>query len=174
MSQNFPSFFDGIVAGDPIYDQEAIGLSEINGVEAILNIYLSNPALTPPGPTMISQAAPQPSGPHLFPAFPSADQSLFETALLQNCDALDGVTDGVIDDVLACNARFNPVTAMWTDYTGALGPAGDDVSVAMYRAKNATCLTAAQIQAAIQINQGPRVNGKSVLDPGRRSGARSR
>jgi len=35
----------------------------------------------------------------------------------------------------------------------------------MYRAKNVTCLTAAQIQAAIQINQGPRVNGKAVLDP---------
>ena len=48
MSQNFPSFFDGIVAGDPVYDQEKIGLSEINGVEAILNAYLSNPALTPP------------------------------------------------------------------------------------------------------------------------------
>ncbi len=33
MSQNFPSFFDGIVAGDPVYDQEAIGMSETNGVE---------------------------------------------------------------------------------------------------------------------------------------------
>ena len=36
MSQNFPMFFDGIVAGDPVYDQQAIGLSETNGVEAIL------------------------------------------------------------------------------------------------------------------------------------------
>jgi hypothetical protein len=165
MSQNFPSFFDGIVAGDPVYDQEKIGLSEINGVEAILNAYLSNPALTPPGPTMISQAAPQPAGPHLYPAFPSTDQSLFETALLQNCDALDGVTDGVIDDVVACRARFNPVTAMWTDYTGALGPAGATYPLQCTAAKNATCLTAAQIQAAIQINQGPRMNGRPVLDP---------
>ena len=51
MSQKFPAFFDGIVAGDPVYEHEALGLSESNGVEAILNVYLSNPALTPPGPT---------------------------------------------------------------------------------------------------------------------------
>ena len=42
MSQNFPSFFDGIVAGDPVYDLEAIDLTETNGVEAILSVYNSN------------------------------------------------------------------------------------------------------------------------------------
>jgi hypothetical protein len=36
MSQNVPSFFDGIVAGDPVYDLESIDLTEPNGVEAIL------------------------------------------------------------------------------------------------------------------------------------------
>ena len=165
MSQNFPSFFDGIVAGDPVYDQEKLGLSEINGVEAIQNLYLSNPALTPPGPTMIAQAAPQPAGPHLYPAFPSSDQSLFETALLQACDALDGVADGVIDNVPACVARFNPTTAMYTDFTGALGPAGTTYPLQCTGAKNATCLTPAQVQAAIQINKGPRSNGAPVADP---------
>ena len=163
MSQTFPSFFDGIVAGDPVYDQEALGLSEINGVEAILNVYLANPTLTPPGPTMVPQAAPAPSGPHLYPAFPSSDQSLFETALLQSCDALDGVTDGVIDNVPACVARFNPVTATYTDYAGALGPANTTYPLQCTGAKNATCLSPAQIQAAIQINQGPRSNGTSVV-----------
>jgi Tannase and feruloyl esterase/FG-GAP-like repeat len=165
MSQNFPSFFDGIVAGDPVYDQEKLGLSEINGVEAILNLYLNNPALTPPGPTMIAQAAPEPAGPHLYPAFPSSDQSLFETALLQNCDALDGVADGVIDNVPACVARFNPATAMWTDYTGALGPAGATYPLQCTGAKSATCLSPGEIQAAIQINQGPRMNGGPIDDP---------
>src|SRR6266700_3489837 len=111
MSQKFPSFFDGIVAGDPVYNQEAIGMSETNGVEAILNVYLSNPALTPPGPTMIAQAAPQPAGPHLYPAFPISDQGLFETALLQACDALDGVVDGVVDNVPSCVGGFDPATA---------------------------------------------------------------
>ena len=165
MSQNFPAFFDGIVAGDPVYDQEAIGLSETNGVEAIQNVYLSNPALTPPGPTLIAQAAPQPAGPHLYPAFPSSDQSLFETALLQACDALDGVTDGVIDNLPACVRRFNPTTAMYTDYAGALGPANTTYALQCTGAKTPTCLSPAQIQAAIQINQGPRSNGAVVMAP---------
>ena len=59
MSENFPSFFDGIVAGDPVYDQEKLSLSEINGAEAIQNPYLSNPALTPRRDhTHLAQAAP--------------------------------------------------------------------------------------------------------------------
>jgi len=159
MSQNFPSFFDGIVAGDPVYDAEAVGLSEINGDEAILNVYLSNPALTPPGPTMIAQAAPQPAGPHLYPAFPISDQGLFETALLQACDALDGVTDGVIDNLPACWAKVDPETATYTDYAGALGPPNTTYPLQCPGAKNATCLSPAQIQAAKSINLGPRSNG---------------
>src|SRR4029450_11832949 len=34
-SQNFPHYFDGIVAGDPVYNLEAIALSENWGVQAI-------------------------------------------------------------------------------------------------------------------------------------------
>ena len=44
MSQNFPSFFDGIVAGDPVYDQEAIGLSETMAWRRSWTPILSNPA----------------------------------------------------------------------------------------------------------------------------------
>ena len=166
MSQKFPSFFDGIVAGDPTYQHEATTLSETYGVQAIQSVYLSNPALTPPGPVQVAQAAPAPPGPDLYPAFPTSDQSLFETALLQACDALDGVTDGVIDNVPACQAHFNPVTATYIDYGGALGPANTQYSLQCTGAKNATCLSPAQIQAAMKIHQGPRTsNGSVVLAP---------
>jgi hypothetical protein len=40
-----------------------------------------------------------PSGPILYPGFPVEDQQLFTRAILQACDALDGNTDGVIDDL---------------------------------------------------------------------------
>jgi len=62
MSQNFPMFFDGIVAGDPVYDQQALGLSETYGVEAILDVYKNNPSLGAfvvcygPGPDAVSIA----------------------------------------------------------------------------------------------------------------------
>jgi feruloyl esterase len=164
ISQNFPSFFDGIVAGDPVYDLEMIDLTETNGVEAILNVYLNNPTLPQP-PTMVTQPAPVHSQPIIFPAFPTSDQALFETALMQACDALDGVTDGVVDNVPACVSRFNPGTATYRDYTGVFGPAGATYLLQCTGAKNATCLSAAQIQAAIQINRGPRSNGAPVLAP---------
>ena len=38
MSQNFPDYFDGIVAGDPVYDLDAISLSEDWGVQQIYDI----------------------------------------------------------------------------------------------------------------------------------------
>ena len=164
MSQHFPSFFDGIVAGDPVYDQEAIGLSETNGVEQILSVYTSNLALPQP-PTFIAQPAPQPPGPHLYPAFPTTDQALFETALLQTCDALDGVTDGVIDDVPACVSKFNPSAATYIDYKGMFGSAGATYPLQCSGAKNATCLSPAQIQAAAITNRGPRSNGALVHAP---------
>jgi hypothetical protein len=163
MLQNFPSFFDGIVAGDPVYDQQAIGLSEAYGNEQILNVYNSNPSL--PAITYVAEPAPQPAGPILYPAFPSSDQGLFETALLQACDPLDGVTDGVIDNLPACWAKFDPKTATYVDYAGAFGPANTVYPLQCTAAKNATCLSPQQIQAAILINQGPRSNGSVVFAP---------
>jgi feruloyl esterase len=157
MSQNFPVFFDGIIAGDPVYDQEAIGLSETNGVEAILNVYNKNPSLPPI--TYVPQHAPQPPGPILYPAFPVADQALLETALLQTCDALDGVADGVIDNLPACRAKFDPATATYTS-------GGATYRLQCSGPKNATCLSADQIQAAKKINLGPRTSsGRPIAAP---------
>ena len=173
MSQIHPSFFDGIVAGDPVYDQEAIGLSEAYGGAQILNVYnydvannvnadASPPPIAPL--TTIPQAAPEASAPHVYPAFPSSDQGLFETALLQACDALDGVTDGVIDNLPACQASFNPATATYVDYNGALGgPPNTIYPLQCTGAKNATCLSPQQIQAAIKINLGPRTSTGAVV-----------
>jgi hypothetical protein len=151
MSQNFPQYFDGIVAGDPVYDQEALGLTETFGVEQILNVYNYDLGLSPPlvPPLVLEpQAAPEPSGPHLYPAFPASDQALIETALLQACDALDGVADGVIDNMQACKQVFNPATATYVS-------GGVTYPLQCPGAKNATCLSPAQIQAIKNINQGP-------------------
>jgi len=159
MSQNFPQYFDGIVAGDPVYDQEALGLSETYGNEQILNVYnTASPPLPPI--TYVAQPAPQPAGPILYPAFPSSDQGLFEAALLQACDALDGVSDGVIDNLPACMAAFNPMTATYvsggTTYNLSCGSGP----------KTATCLTPDQIQAAMNIHQGPRTtSGQTIQAP---------
>ncbi|MBV8507489.1 MAG: tannase/feruloyl esterase family alpha/beta hydrolase, partial [Alphaproteobacteria bacterium] len=86
MSQNFPDYFDGIVAGDPVYDLEAISLSEDWGVEQIYDI-------TPQPVQRLANGSPI-----LYPAFPASDQQLFTKAILQACNGLDGTVDGVIDN----------------------------------------------------------------------------
>jgi hypothetical protein len=157
MSQNFPSFFDGIVAGDPTYDEQAVALSELYGAEQILNVYSSNASLPPL--SYLPQPAPQPPAPILYPAFPVADQALLETALLQACDALDGVADGVIDNLPACKAKFDPATATYTS-------GGVTYLLQCTGSKNATCLSPAQIQVVKKINQGPRNSqGQMIAAP---------
>jgi pimeloyl-ACP methyl ester carboxylesterase len=144
-SQNFPDYYDGIVAGDPVYDLESIALSEVYGVETMA-------AITPAPIEKLANG-----GPVLYPAFPEADQKLFTRALLAACDKLDGTTDGVVDDVPACRATFDPATFVFPDTGQSLQCTG---------AKNATCLSPAQIGAIKKINQGPRNSlGEAIRAP---------
>jgi pimeloyl-ACP methyl ester carboxylesterase len=145
LSQNFPDYYDGIVAGDPVYDLQAIALSEDWGVQAIQ-------AITP---APIEQLAN--GGPILYPAFPEADQSLFNSALLAACDGLDGTVDGVVDNPAACQAKFDPATFVFPASGQPLQCTG---------AKTATCLSPAQIAAVRKINQGPRnALGQAIKAP---------
>jgi hypothetical protein len=162
MSETFPQYFDGIVAGDPVYDLQAIQLGSIWGIQNILNVYET---ATPPLPSLTFAPGPAPEAaePIVGAAFPPSDQSLFETTLLQACDALDGVTDGVIDDMPACKAKFDPSSATYTDYAGALGPANTIYPLQCPGAKNATCLSSAQIQAIKNIHQGARTSGGQTI-----------
>jgi feruloyl esterase len=151
MSQHFPQYFDGIVAGDPVYDLEKIGLSELYGVEAVYKSYS-----TYPGGTVPTNSNGQPLD---YAAFPASDQALFETALMQKCDGLDGAVDGVIDNHAACDASFDPATATYTS-------GGKTFPLQCPGAKDATCLLPTQIQAAKKINQGPRnAFGQTVQSP---------
>jgi len=151
MSQNFPQYFDGIVAGDPVYDIELINLDELWAEEQVLNAYTTYPGGTP-------SSTGSPPVPLLYPAFSTSDQSLFETALLQTCDALDGVADGVIDNLPACQTKFNPSTATYVS-------GGTTYPLQCRGAKDATCLTPEQIQAVENTVQGPRSNGQPVEVP---------
>lgn len=135
MSQNFPDYYDGIIAGDPVYDQEAIALTEEWGVQAMA-------AVTP------APVGTLPNGsPILYPAFPLADQNLFTGAVLAACDGLDGAVDGVVDNLPACRAKFDPATFVFPDTGKPLQCTGT---------KTSTCLSPAQINAVKKINQGPR------------------
>jgi hypothetical protein len=134
-SQNFPDYFDGIVAGDPVYDLEAIALAEDYGVQAVAAIAATPIKKFPNG------------SPVLYPTFPEADQKLFTSAILAACDRLDGTADGVVDNLPACWAKFDPAAFVFPDTGQPLQCTG---------AKTDRCLSAAQIDAVKKINQGPR------------------
>lgn len=145
MSQNFPDYYDGIVAGAPVYDIEAIALS---GLWAAKTIQAITPAPIQKLPN---------NNPIFYPAFPEADQKLFTSALLAACDGLDGRIDGVVDNLRACRAKFNPATFVFPDTGQPLQCAGT---------KTSTCLSPAQIDAVKKINEGPRSSlGEPIKAP---------
>src|SRR5258707_6103437 len=102
-SENFPDCFDGIVADEPVYDLRAIALSEDWGVQAI-------EAITPAPIERLPNG-----GPVLYPALPVADQTLFTNAILAACDRLDGTADGVVDNLPACWAKFDPANFVFPE-----------------------------------------------------------
>ncbi|MBE7368670.1 tannase/feruloyl esterase family alpha/beta hydrolase [Ramlibacter pallidus] len=120
-SQRFPDYFDGIIAGAP-----AMRVSSGATVAAMWN----HIKLTAAAPLDGNGA------PVLSQALSSADMNLLGDAILQQCDAADGVADGMVGNTTSCS--FDPVV---------LQCAG---------AKTATCLTANQVGAVKDVFGGPR------------------
>ncbi|HET7102991.1 MAG TPA: tannase/feruloyl esterase family alpha/beta hydrolase [Terracidiphilus sp.] len=89
-AQRFPLEFDGIVAGDPGFRLSHAAIGEAWDTE-----------------TFDSIAPVDKDGhPILSAAFSQADLDLVSKAVLEKCDALDGLKDGEINNVSAC--RFDP------------------------------------------------------------------
>jgi feruloyl esterase len=102
MSQRFPGYYDGIVAGSPA-----------------MRTNYSNLALRWIA-TSLNTAAPKDENgkPQTFKSLSSTDRKLLADALLQSCDALDGARDGMIFDTQHC--KFDPqVLACKTEKTDA-------------------------------------------------------
>lgn len=114
--QNHPEDFDGVIAGAPGNNRTRLNVE-------FLHRFLSNRASNTNGPVILT----------------AAKAALITQRAVAACDAIDGVTDGVIDDPRACAAeRFD---------VGALQCTGADA---------ADCLTADQVAVARKIYAGPR------------------
>jgi tannase/feruloyl esterase len=90
VAERFPLYFDGIVAGDPSFN-----ISHVS-VRAAWSI------------GVLSRVAPKDAQGHpiLSRAFSESDLQLIGEAVTKSCDALDGLADGMINDVAACH--FDP------------------------------------------------------------------
>ena len=91
LSQRYPSVFNGIVSGDPA-----------------MRTGLSNLAISQWIPVAYNQAAPKDASgkPETDKFLSDGDRKLFMDALMKQCDAKDGLADGMIFDPLGCD--FDP------------------------------------------------------------------
>jgi len=91
LSQRYPTVFNGIVSGDPA-----------------MRTGLSNLAIAQWIPVAYNQAAPKDASgkPQIGKFLTDSDRKLFMDALMKQCDAKDGVADGMISDPLGCD--FDP------------------------------------------------------------------
>jgi hypothetical protein len=113
-AQRFPDDFDGIVANAPWVDQTGFTIGAMWNEKA-----LSEAPVTPAKLAMVGRK------------------------VMDKCDAIDGLKDGLIDDPRKCS--FDPAR---------------DVPACTAGSDGADCLTAAQAAAIAKVYSGPMSNGK--------------
>jgi len=128
-AQRLPLEFDGVVAGNPSFNLTRVAVNQIWSLQAVNRI-------APRDAT---------GRPQLHQAFTDMQLRAIADAVLQQCDALDGLRDGMVNDFKAC--RFDPRSQVCK--------AGD--------AGNGQCLSSAQAEGLQAIMGGARnARGESL------------
>ncbi len=131
MAERFPEYFDGIIAGDPSFNITH------------LSIWLTW------NQKVLAKIAPKDASgrPILSRAFSDDDLKLVSRAVVAQCDKKDGLADGMINDVAACD--FDP------SVLACKGPS-----------KQPDCLSRDQVAAMKQVFEGPKdAVGKPLFPP---------
>jgi feruloyl esterase len=131
MAQRYPSYFDGVIAGAPAMRTGYSGLGD-RWVAVNLNTIAPKDASGKPIPAQI---------------FSEADKQLIVGALLNACDAKDGIKDGMVFNTRACD--FDPLAAL-----------------TCRGAKTSSCLLPEQTAALKKAFGGPRDSRQNQIYPG--------
>ena len=134
-AQRYPYDFDGIVAGDPVHFYQALNISHVWKLQRMFR------------DDFAGMLAYDTDGDGSFDSLKKLE--MLAEAVMEKCDANDGINDGVIDNPLSCD--FDPDV----DLSGMMC-AGD---------VNADgCLTTAQLQTIKDFYSGPYDSrGRSIL-----------
>ncbi len=130
-SQRFPNLFDGVIAQNPGFNLPQAGIAEAWNEQVLATLATS---------TDVN------GQPYVGDTFPPQDLQVASAAILNACDALDGLVDGIVDDYHACTNK--KVIASFAAYTCGTGSHGSMPHAG-------TCLTGAQINALKKIYAGP-------------------
>jgi Tannase and feruloyl esterase len=123
-AQRFPEDFDAIIAGAPVYNVLALNASQFHSMKALLD----DRAL----------------------ALPPEKVTLLHDAVLEACEAHDGVEDGFLNDPLACG--FEPKSLQCASGGGE------------------SCLTPDQVRSVEDVYAGVRAQDGELLYPGHAKG----
>ena len=122
----YPTDYDGILAGAPGWQLPKAAVANIFGAQRYASV-ASNPA-------------------DISTGFTVAERQMVSAQVVAKCDALDGATDGMVQDSAACQGKFS----LATDVPTCAG------------ARDGTCLSAAQKTAIAPIFSGATTSdGKS-------------
>jgi predicted esterase len=128
----YPTDYDGILAGAPGYNLPQAAVANIAGAQ------LYAPAITTPSITSFGDLA---------TAFNDSERRLLGSSVVAKCDALDGSTDGLIQDVAACQSAFD----IQRDVPTCAG------------ARDGTCLSAQQKTIISKIFSGPTTSNGALI-----------
>lgn len=141
--------YDGYLIGAPGYRLPNAALAQLWGAQRWA-------PLATPGATVKHPLNPNASIPDLGSALPAAERQTVARAILERCDALDGLKDGLVHATQACQDAFDVVRDVPT-CSGA---------------GNGSCLTPAQKTTLAQVQAGGKAaNGQAIYsafphDPG--------
>ncbi len=140
LSQRFPSHYDGVVAGCPAMSTP------------IMAAYSSHLAQVF-SPLAVKEGHFDPSGkrPLLTNLYTDADFQLVSQSILKACDALDGLADGMVNNLAACTDAV--VIAQLK-------------SLACTGAKTDSCMMSEHITALVAAFSGPKTSTGTQLYPG--------
>jgi pimeloyl-ACP methyl ester carboxylesterase len=142
MAQTFPRHFDGIVAGDPGILRPFTSANGSYGTQVFAKIATSFDSA---------------GNPLINKTYTDQDLLLVRNAVLAACDRLDGLEDGIVDNMPACTSQLVNTELAAVTCTGA---------------KTASCLAANQVEAlqtwmaGMKDSQGTVLYSGSPLDPG--------
>jgi feruloyl esterase len=141
VTQKLPTYFDGSVIGDPGFKLVSMSTHEVYDAQVLASLAQSMGLVSSTGAPLAANT------------FTNQDLQLVSKAVLDACDALDGVVDGMVANFHQCT------TSVVRPKVEALTCPG---------AKTPTCLTPGQVAAIEKIYAGPTThfaNGKPTYYP---------
>jgi feruloyl esterase len=125
--------YDGIIAGDPGFHLPKAAVGEMWSAQQLAKV---------------ATATTSNGLPDITTGFTAAERQMVASKILAKCDALDGASDGLIQDIKACQANFNLAT---------------DVPTCTNNVRVGTCLTGAQKDAIGNVFSGARNSAGTAL-----------